>query len=186
MDSNELDIKDEDIQDISFSPEELEDDATDWKAKALELEGIAKRRTTQLKKLKIAKEAAAKLGKLEQKEGLDYNHLAYLKASGIDNDDDVAFITNEVKTTGKELKEILGFKYVQEQLATFKNTREMQDAIPPGSPRSSSTIRDNVDYWIAKGQLPPADQVELRRKVVNERVKQEDSVSKFTDHPVIK
>src|SRR3990167_4022134 len=47
-----VEIKDEDIKEEDFTSEELEADTTDWKAKALELKGIAKRRATQLAKAK--------------------------------------------------------------------------------------------------------------------------------------
>lgn len=191
METNDFEITDEDTSEIELSEEELNDDSVDWKAKAAELEGIAKRRTTQLKKAKIAIDAARKLSKLElkkeQKSGeLDYSQLAYLKASGIEHPDEIAFITKELHTTGKELREVLGFNYLKEELTKMRNTRDVQDNIPPTSPRSSTTIHDNVDWWINKKQLPPIEQQELRRKVVAERRKREENQSKFTDQPVIR
>lgn len=184
-----IEIADEDIHEEDFSPEELESDDVDWKSKALELKGLAKRRATQLKKAKIALQAAESLSKVEstKKSGdFDYGQLAYLNTKGIDVDTDIEFLQNEVKNTGKDLREVLGFKYVQEHLAANKEQRTTADAIPNSSPRSATTARTSVDYWIARGELPPLDQPELRREVVKERLKREQARSKFSDTPIVR
>jgi len=50
----------------------------------------------------------------------------------------------------------------------------------------TQTSRDKVDYWIAKDEMPPADQQQLRRDYVNAKnLKKAEDSSKFTDRPVV-
>lgn len=143
------------------------------------------------KEAKKAKETASPPkkkgeGKTPKKQGFDYGELAYLTAKGI-SEDCHEFLLNEVKTTGKELKELLGFNYVKEEMNKITEAKAAQDAIPTASKRSSKVTKDNVDYWLAKGELPentPENQ-QLRRDIVNARAKREVDKSKFTDNPVI-
>ena len=79
----------------------------------------------------------------------------------------------------------MGFRYVQEELKNRKDTRASENALPEGSKRSASAARDQVEYWLAKGELPPASETELRRKVVAARIEREKDTSRFTDSPVV-
>jgi len=47
--------------------------------------------------------------------------------------------------------------------------------------RSGQSSKDSVDYWLAKGELPPntPENTKLRRDVVNAKYVQETSGSKF-------
>lgn len=158
MEKIDLVIADEDIKESDFSPEELEDDTTDWKAKAQELKGIAKRRATQLAKVK------AKLGEAKpepepdpskkeplQKSGeLDYGQLAYLTAKGIEHEDDVALVEKVRKETGKELKDIVVSKYFQAELQELRDVRKNKEASPKGENRGQPNASDDVAMWVAK------------------------------------
>lgn len=186
---DKVEIKDEDLEEQDFSQDELDDDSTDWKAKAAELKGIAKRRATQLKR---AKEALAKQPESKPKEpeknkpsGLDYGQKAFLKASGVVSED-FDYIQEVMEYTKKDLEQVLDSKYVQAEIKERKDARTAKEALPSSSKRSNTSTHDSVDYWVSKGELPPADQVELRRKVVKARVMREESLSKFSDNPVVK
>jgi hypothetical protein len=159
-------------------------DTTDWKAIAeaekAEKEaalGRLQRVETKLGKFKTQQPTA-------KKEGFDYAEKAYLKASGINSEE--FFLVEEVaKATGKSLDEVLESKYFQAELKERRETKATQNAIPTGTKRSGQSARDEVDYWIAKGELPPADQHELRQKVVNAKIKTEKAKSQFSDNPLI-
>ena len=172
--------------------EEGQDDTTDWKALALKNQGIAKRLKTKLDKKEETKEVEEPKAKpkkkkspIKKQEGFDYGQLAYLETKGITNEKDQDYLLQEIESTGKELKAVLEFNYVKEALEGFKEDRTSTDAIPDGTQRSEQTSRDKVDYWIAKGEMPPADQTQLRREYVNAKLKRDADVSKFTDRPVV-
>ena len=91
-----------------------------------------------------------------------------------------------MKETGKTLEEVLASKYFRAELKELREQKASADAIPDSSKRSGQSPKDSVDYWLAKGEMPPADQPQLRREYVNAKLKQETSGSKFTSRSVIK
>ena len=110
----------------------------------------------------------------------DYGQKAFLVAKGYDTDEEESFLFKEVSETGKTLSQVLSFNYVQEQLKAIKEQKNSEGAIPKGSgERGGQGNRTSVDYWIQKGELPPEDQIEMRRKVVNEKLKRSQQKSKF-------
>lgn len=170
---------------------EGEQDPTDWKAKANELQGqlkesrgIAKRYQKDVEKFKTS-EPKAPEPKPQDKKGFDYSEKAYLKSSGIEKQD-FDFVKEVMESTGKSLDDVLDSKYFQAELKERKDLRMTEEATPSGTKRAGNTTRDQVDYWIAKGELPPADQRELRLKVVNARIKAEENKSQFTDQAVVR
>lgn len=163
---------------VEIKDETTGEDKTDWKALALaqneaakQYEGLSRRNFTDLEKLRSdprLKEEEKPKATAKTNDGFDYGQLAYLASKGV-SDEDMDFLQEEVKTTGKELKDILGFKYVQEELKTRKESRETQDALPT-SKRSSGASHDSVDYWVKKGEMPNRDgNPELYRKVRKEK-----------------
>ena len=183
----------QDLTDVSeFTPEELADEATDWKAKAQEWKGIAKRRTTALKKAKDAfvKPPAPRNDATDNqapKNGaLDYGQKAYLNSLGYKDAADHVFVQGIMKDTGKSLEDVLSSSFVQAELTRISEERATKAAQPPaGEGRQNAPARDTVDYWLAKGELPPTDQPELRMKVVNAKIARQKSQSSFTDTPVV-
>jgi len=163
---------------------EGEEDLTDWKSEALKYQGIAKRFKTKFEKTKTEIKPEIKPNPEKPvKEGFDYAELAYLTAKGI-LDDDISFVEDTVKDTGKSLKDLLGAKWFQEELKDKQQERASKEAIPTGSNRAGSSAKDEVDYWIAKGEMPK-NNPELARKVLRAMEKAEIDHSKFTDTPVI-
>ncbi len=180
---NDSNVVDE-VPEIVETFDENEQDTTDWKALALQNQGIAKRLRTKLEKAKTPPPEPPKPAEPEKK-GFDYAEKAYLKASNI-TPDEFAFVKEVMDSTGKSLDEVLEAKYFQAELKEKREAAETKAAIPSGSKRSTTVSKDSEEYWLAKGELPPADQVELRRKVVNALAKNSGNKSQFTDTPIIK
>jgi len=195
MTENE-DEKDLELEEPEDAPEikEGEEDKTDYKALAIKNAGIAKRNKTKLDKLKLAN--AKKEGKEEGKKeaeknkGFDYGQKAFLKASGI-APDEYDLVQEVMASTGKDIEAVLDSKYFQAELKERRDTKATKDATPDGSKRSTNTSRDTVEYWVDKKDdkgnlmLPPADQRELRTKVVNARIKKEKDKRQFSDTSVV-
>src|SRR5687767_10253028 len=118
--------------------------------------------------------------KTEEKKGFDYGQLAYLEAKGITDESDQDWLQDIATESKSELKAVLAKDWVQKELKERKDLRMSEAATPAGSKRAGNSTRDQVDYWIAKGELPPVDQPELRRQVVNARIKSETNKSQFT------
>ncbi len=157
-------------------------DATDWKALAHKNYGIAKRALTKLKKLSEVKppEVKPEPDKSQDKKEFDLAEKSYLLANGIKKNE-FQLVWDEVKATGKGIDDILESKYFQEK----REFNASKEAIPTGTKRSSGAVKDEVDYWVQKGQFPPSDQIELRRKVAAALAKQAERRSKFSSNPII-
>lgn len=173
------------VADIAPVVDENGNDTTDWKAQAeanLELakrnQGIAQRNKTRLQKLKEEKESGAPVTKNESTPS-DLGEKAYLAVNGIKSADEVAFVQKLKKETGRDIESLLETTYFQTEFKSFKEKKTTDNAVPTGSKRSTNSSIDSVDYWIAKGELPPADQVQLRRDVVNARLKKEQTKGVF-------
>src|SRR3990167_10532750 len=115
---NDINIEDEDLKEDDFTPEELEAEDVDWKAKAQELKGIAKRRATQLgkakaklleyeKKPKEEPEPKDKKTKSDDKLLERLDKMA-LQVAGINEADEVELFNNWKEQTGREADQIVG------------------------------------------------------------------------------
>lgn len=161
-------------------------DTTDWKAQALanlELakrnQGIAQRNKTRLQKLKEAKESTPNPTPKNEPQSSDLGEKAFLAVNGIKTPDEVDFVQKMKKETGKDVESLLATTYFQTEFNSFKEKKATDQATPTGSKRANNQTTDSVEYWLAKGELPPASEVELRRKVVNARIDKEKSKGIF-------
>jgi len=183
-DENNEDIIVEDLPTINDG----EEDNTDWKALALKNHGIAKRAATKLAKAKDGKPAdATPADKKEgdgKADGLDRMDRAILRVEKITAEDEVNLVQSIMKDTGKSLEQVLESKYFQSELKEMRELNATKDATPDGTKRAGQSTRDTVDYWLAKGELPPAEQVDLRRKVVNAKIAKEKSGNQFSSNPL--
>lgn len=178
--NDQVDIKDEDTQENDFTQEELDDDATDWKAKATELKGIAKRRATQLSK---AKDKIKSLSTPEEKptlpekkeesqksNELDYGQKAFLNSNGIKGSDELSLVKSEVERSSLTLDELIDNPYFQGRLTTLREARATKEATPSGTKRSQVSTKDSVEYHIEKyknKQMELSDMpFEMRGKVL--------------------
>lgn len=166
-----------------------------WEERAKKLEERAakqRERTAELRgKLKEkeaaeAKAAADKGGKKEESKAgeLDKADRFLLRSEKITDEKEVALVQSYMKETGRDAEAVLGSKVFQAELKEMRDLKATEDATPEGAKRSGTQTRDSVDYWLAKGELPPANQPELRRKVVNAKMAQKRSGSQFSDNPI--
>lgn len=128
------------------------------------------------KKLGISTEKQTKPSK---KGVLDYSQKAFLIASGIKGNDEFGLVQEVMKSTGKSLEDVIESKYFKAELNEIRELNKTSDANPSSGNRSGNAARNTVEYWITKGELPPASDVELRRKVVNARMTKAKSAGQF-------
>lgn len=142
------------------------------------------------RQLKQAEKAAGVDDEPERKpskksDDLDYGQKAFLVASGVKEADEIALAKEFVSNTGKSLDDVLASKHFQAELNDLRETKASLAAVPSSGNRTGQSAQDTVEYWIAKGELPPASERELRTKVVNARINKEKGAAKmFTDNPV--
>lgn len=117
---------------------------------------------------------------------LDYGQKAFLVANGIKGTEEINLVKDIMQNTGKTLDEVLESKYFQSELQELRSEIATKNAIPSSSKRSNQSSDDTVEYWLAKGELPPESERELRLKVVNARLKKETNTNVFTSNPVVK
>lgn len=146
----------------------------------------AKKAEAEAKTLKETNKEGDKGSSKADKEGkkaveFDLGQEAYLIAKGVTDDVDIEFIKSTMKDTGKSMKEVLNSPYVQGELKAMREQRATEDATIKDGKRSNTGSRTSVDYWINKGELPPSDDPELRRKVVNEKIKRSQNKKKFAN-----
>lgn len=185
------------LEELPEEPEEGQEDTTDWKALAEKNQGIAKRYKTKLDKLsEKPKEEPKEEAKSEEKkpepkevkkpkEVLDRIDKAILSVKGITEPEEIAMVEKAKTDTGKTVEEILEATWFMAELKEYRENITSLEATPKGSQRTGNSSRDSVEYWVKKGTLPPANQTELRRKVVNAKMKQDKSKIMFTDIPVV-
>jgi len=113
--------------------------------------------------------------------GLDYGEKAFLKSSGISGNEEIAIVEEAMKYTGKTLEEVIEHPFVKAELKNLREAKATADAMPKNNNRGTTNSKSNIDYWIQKGELPPntPENTDLRRKVVNERLKRTQNFNKF-------
>lgn len=182
MEENDIVTEDVKSEDSEVEPTEERDP----EPSAAELAARLRRAEAKIEKMKLEAKVEKKVEKvLETKSGeLDYGQKAFLVANGVKGADEVALVKQFMENTGKSLDDIVENAYFQQELKGLRETRETKEAIPSGAKRTGQSSRNEVDYWLAKGELPPEDQPELRRAYVNARIARESSESIFTSQPI--
>lgn len=165
LDENQIN---EEVESDEVESTEKDVEQTDWKAEALKYKAILDRN-------KNKKPAEQKVNKSND---LDYGQKAFLVANGVKEADEMKLVKGVMQETGKTLEDVLSSKYFQAELKEMRDLKASSNAIPNGK-RSGTASQDSVDYWLAKGELPPASDIELRRKVVNARIKKNDNKGVF-------
>ena len=160
------------------------EETTDWKAKHDELAGRLKRAETKLKKSEIESKVEEKVQKTLESKGLDKVDRLFLRQEGIKSAEEIALAEEWVKDTGRGVESILESKAFKAELKELRDSLATKEATPSSTKRSGQSPRDEVDYWIAKGELPK-DNRELALKVVNAQLQREKSKNTFADQAVI-
>jgi hypothetical protein len=179
--NDQEDVVDEDIVE---EHDEEGNDKTDWKSIALRNQGIAKRLKSKIEKQKEAKEEKP-VEKALKETGLDRIDKAILRVEKITAPDEVSLVETFMKESGKDVEGVIGSKFFQAELAALRDAKVTKEATPAGSKRTGQTPKDDVEYWIAKGELPPSDQPDLRRRVVARKREVAADRNQFSDTPVI-
>lgn len=122
----------------------------------------------------------------KKSEEFDYGEKAFLISNGIKEADEIALVKDIIGSTGKSLDDVMTSKYFQAELKELRDTKIATNAVPPGSKRTGQSAQNTVEYWIAKGELPPVSDRKLRQEVVNARIKVETDTNVFTKNPVVK
>lgn len=144
----------------------------------------AKKAEAKLKEAKTSKEAQPE-PKKSNTDTWEIGEIAYLEMKGVKTDTEMDFVKKMIDKTGDSLRAVLADDYVQNRLKSIREETATKAAIPSNTRRAQTSGKDSVDYWLSKGELPPTDQVELRRKVVNAKVEREKQKSKFSDQPIV-
>jgi len=182
-------MSDENDKDINQDEESKEKkDDVDWKAKYLEQQGINKRLKTKLEKKaddsENSKEEAPDKKEEKQSGEFDYGQLAYMETKGIKTDEEFEFVQKIMERTGDELKDVVNDDYVKGKLKEIREKQVVKKATPSNSKRAATSRKDEVDYWLNKGELPPLEQQELRRKVVNAKIIRAKGGTHFSSNPI--
>lgn len=139
----------ESVEDLKNRIAELEEVA---KNKAIEAR-IAKKET---KSDEVSPEIQDRLTRIELKDkGLNEEEIELIKGKAKNLNLDPLVLVNEGLADGV--------------LAAHRKAKADEAATPSSQSRANVNTKDSVDYWIAKGELPPSDQVELRQKVVRKK-----------------
>mgnify|MGYP001573491038 FL=1 len=109
----------------------------------------------------------------------DYAKLAFLNSKGYDHSDDQKLIQDEAERLKLSLTDVIGMEHIQSKLTANKEARVASEGMPKGKGRSGGNTPSDVDYHLAKGTTP--DDQELAEKVVNARMKKEQSKNTFSD-----
>jgi hypothetical protein len=163
----------------------LEERAAKQRERTAELRGKIKERDAADAKAAADKKAAEDAKGDKPKPGeLDRVDRAVLRTEKITDAKEIELVQSWMKDTGKTVEQILENKHFLNDLKDLRELEASDDATPEGKKRAGGSARNTVEYWIAKGELPPASEPELRTKVVNAKMAQKKAVSNFSDKPV--
>lgn len=147
-------------------------------------EARLERQLSQLRK-KRGIETPKQAKQAEVKDELGIIERRILRLDGIKSDEEISLVQEFMKDTGKDFESVIESRAFKAELKALREEKATEDALPRGTKRSSNSSKSNVEYWLAKGELPPASDVQLRREVVNAKMKQIESRSQFSDTPII-
>jgi len=173
MENDEVEVEEEIVEETPELPEET---VVERQTESLEdRKARLERQLSQTnKKLGIEPESI-EVQPIKKSDGIGYGEKAFLVANGIKGEE-TKLVQEAMKRTGESLEQILENPYFQAKLKETRDLAMTADATPKGS-RSNSIPTDSVEYWSAK----PIEDVpqEMRRAVVNHRLKKEESKGKF-------
>lgn len=150
----------------SVKTEETTTESVDeLKSRIAELESVAKNKAIEARLAKKEKKEAPSV----DSELMERVTRMELKDLGLKNDDEISLVKKEAGELGIDPVKLVKRGLASSILESHRKEVAAAAAMPSGNGRGNSSQRDSVDYWIAKGELPPSDQVELRQKVVRKK-----------------
>ncbi len=181
-----MDNQENDEQQVEETTEETQEESEE---SAQEPKAEKPKETLEAKKARLErqlKQTRKQMGETDdepapsKKSGdLDYGQKAYLTATMNIRGSEEWALVKEYVGAGKSIDDLVDNRHFNNDLKDLREAKASKDALPSGTKRSGQSARDEVSYWVAKGELPPHDQVELRRAVVNARIKAEGNDSAF-------
>lgn len=120
----------------------------------------------------------------EKKGGLDRIDKAILRAEKIHDADEIDLVQSIMKETGKDIEDVLESRYFKAELKALRDDKNTEEALTPSSKRSGNSNKNTVEYWIAKGEMPPASEPKLRQAYVNAKMSKMKERSMFSDNPI--
>lgn len=175
--NNEAEVveTEEEILEEETTKEEVKDDRQDKPVETLE-----QRRARLLRQLnQTNKKLGIETPKKSKSDDFGYGEKAFLVANNIKEASEMELVKNIIQETGKTLEQVLDSKYFQAELKEMRELKATEGATPKSSKRAGQSAQDSVEYWLAKGELPPVSEVDLRRKVVNARIDKETKKGVF-------
>lgn len=178
-DTQDVDLNNEETEPTEpTEPQTPKDDEgdVDWQARAKELEGRLKRAETKLKK---SSEESKTTNKPSTPGEFDYSQKAFLAVNDVKTTKELELAKEFMANTGKSLDDVVTNKYFLQELKELKDLEATASATPSGSKRTGQSAQDSVEYWLAKGEMPPQGMTELRRAYVAAKMKKDDNGKKF-------
>ena len=111
--------------------------------------------------------------------------IALMEQRGHKSIEEQDYIAESMDKYNLSLKEVLADDYHQAKMKGIKDSIAVKEATPSGRGRTPASGKQSVEYWLAKGGLPPENDVKLRRDVLNARIKSEERGNKFAPQSVI-
>lgn len=180
IDPQDVDLNNEETSKVETETQDTETETetqeVDWQARAKELEGRLKRAETKLKK---SSEEPKTTNKPSTSGEFDYSQKAFLAVNDVKSAKELELAKEFMANTGKSLDNVVTNKYFLQELKELKDLEATASATPSGSKRTGQSAQDSVEYWLAKGEMPPQGMTELRRAYVNAKMKKEGSEKMF-------
>ncbi len=189
-------MEENEIQDVDLNNEDSTEEQGEDEAKDEKPEPKPKRKFSDEEQLAIhqreAKKLLKKLGhnedtpsKSEEKSsGVDYGQLAFHNTKSdsvkIESDEDIEFLEQSIKETGKSQKEIIASKWFNSELKERQEARTSAEAVPKGTKRGGQgkdELQVALSRYKSTGELP--SDFELRGRVVDKALLSEKSNAQF-------
>lgn len=139
--------------------------------------GIKKRNFTRL-----AKELGVELPKREEKSKapqtekteFDDTENLFLDVKQVP-EEDRSWLFDEMKATGKSLRQVVGFRYVADELKTRKESRESERALPDSKGRVGAPPKDSFDHWWSQAEagkvtVSQVPDPKIRKQIIEKRI----------------
>ena len=102
-----------------------------------------------------------------------------LKENGLKDADEISLVTEKAKELGIDPLKLVKGGYADTILKEHRQSKADALANPSTQSRGGVNKTDSVAFWIAKGELPPTTEVELRRKVVKAKIAKQSQKNMF-------
>ena len=147
--------------------------------RAKKAEGFEKSKEGKWIKKEVVKEIKSE--KTDKPGELGYAEKAFLNSNGIKGSEEIK-LAKEYLDTGKyTLDEIIENKYFNNDLKDMRDDKAAKEASPQGGGRSGGgSVKENVQYWLDKKEMPPESNPKLRQEYVNKRYEMEKNNTPFS------